>query len=123
MRNCGFSKRADKVACSAGTLVKMTCSIAGGAKPQVICVCERNAKLNTGPACTYADAKATALVEAGAVTFDVTCPAAAALAWSPSRSASPRTTESRSASAVPLAIRLQMDSHIARTGSSRFLRS
>lgn len=76
LKNCGFTKGAPQVACTAGAAVKLHCTAAAGAQTQVVRVCERSETLRTGIPCKYEDALATALVPAEGVDVSVNCPAA-----------------------------------------------
>ncbi len=73
LRSCGFAEAPRTLrSCAAGSIVKLSCSVAGPA--QVLRVCEKSAKLGVGVACTVADASANAIVGA-ATTVSFACPA------------------------------------------------
>ena len=73
-RNCGWTPSVNQLNCSPGSTVRMRCSIASNAAPQVVRVCERSAKLNTSPACIDRRALASQPVET-TKDFSFTCPA------------------------------------------------
>jgi len=75
LRNCGFHKQHDKVACTPGAQVKMHCTLPGGAAPHTVRVCESSA-LESGIACTHGDALANVVVEAAGAAVTFTCPMA-----------------------------------------------
>jgi Lysyl oxidase len=74
-RNCGFEYDGKVISCSAGSKVRVTCSRAPGADPQVVRLCEGSHKLNAGVACVDKDALGVLVLtddEAKSVTLD--CP-------------------------------------------------
>jgi hypothetical protein len=76
-RNCGFTYDHTVRACEPGKATTIHCSVADGAAPQAVRLCEASTLLGAGVACLDADALAASDVEAGgAVTLTFTCPAA-----------------------------------------------
>lgn len=73
-RACGFTELDDTLTCTAGAPVSLSCTVADVTKPQVLRICEASHALDTGTACTWRDALASATVD-GPVSVDFTCPA------------------------------------------------
>jgi len=88
LRNCGFKKQTNKVTCSPGQTVRLSCTVPKSSTPQVLRVCEYSNALQTGIPCKYEDSwvpkargvsdqpytLANSLVD-GATTVTFTCPA------------------------------------------------
>ncbi|HSM56216.1 MAG TPA: lysyl oxidase family protein [Candidatus Sulfomarinibacteraceae bacterium] len=78
LRNCGFREVTIEgldAACRVQQPVSLSLRAAGeDAPPQVVRVCERSAVLDTGVACTYGDAVANEIVDAGGATVSFLCP-------------------------------------------------
>jgi len=77
LRNCGFTRQDNRVACQPGKPIRLECSVAGGARPQAIRFCEHSEVLGTGTACTWDASLAGGTISAGNPTsFTVSCPTA-----------------------------------------------
>jgi Lysyl oxidase len=78
LRDCGLTEQKDaasRITCAPGAHVKLSCSIADPAVPQMVRVCERSHALDAGVACTFRDALGNAII-AGATAVELTCPPA-----------------------------------------------
>lgn len=76
-RNCGFARQGSLVTCTPGQTVNISCSIKGGAQPQVVRFCDTSKVLGVGIPCTYRDTFANVAVSSGsAQTVSFTCPSA-----------------------------------------------
>ncbi len=75
-RNCGFTQQPTIRTCTAGATTTISCSGGTVAQPQVVRVCEASRALKTGVDCTFQDALANVVVEAGAKVVTFRCPTA-----------------------------------------------
>jgi hypothetical protein len=75
LRDCGFVKQRDDIACTPGKKVRLTCRVDDGKPDQVLRVCENSAKLG-GIACMYSAALANTTVGDRGTAVSFTCPAA-----------------------------------------------
>ena len=73
-RNCGFAKQADMQACVPGEATTLSCSVAPGAPPQALRVCESSAVLGHGIPCLFREALASVTVTDTPVDVAFTCP-------------------------------------------------
>lgn len=76
LRNCGFKKQSDLETCTPGAKIKLHCTVAAGAAPQTVRVCESSKVLKSGTACTHGFSIGNSLVTEAGADVDVTCPAA-----------------------------------------------
>ena len=74
LRDCGFTKQQEHVACPAGKRVELSCTVATGKPTSVARLCDDSAKLG-GIACMYADSLANTTVGERATRVSFTCPA------------------------------------------------
>jgi hypothetical protein len=77
LRNCGFTKQDNRVACTPGKAVRVQCSVPATARPQALRLCDYSAVLGTGLACTWDAALAGGTIAPGTTSkLAFTCPAA-----------------------------------------------
>jgi hypothetical protein len=76
LRNCGFTKQDNRLACTPGKAVQLDCTVAAGAQPQAVRFCDYSAALGTGIGCTW-DARLAGgtVVDGKSSTFAFACPA------------------------------------------------
>jgi hypothetical protein len=75
LRDCGFAQQQDKIACTAGKPVHITCRVGDDKPTQVLRVCDNSAKLG-GIACMYGAALANATVAGRETRVSFPCPTA-----------------------------------------------
>jgi Lysyl oxidase len=76
LRDCGFKRQENALACSPGREVTLHCATDNGKPAQVVRVCETSQVLGTGVACVYRESLANATVDAEETSLTFTCPAA-----------------------------------------------
>ena len=75
LRNCGFTKQDDKLKCTPGAKVTLSCAVPAGGAPHAVRICETSAVLKTGIPCIYDQALATGTADTGApAVVSFTCP-------------------------------------------------
>ncbi|MGC4087442.1 MAG: lysyl oxidase family protein [Polyangiaceae bacterium] len=74
LRDCGFAKQKQNVACRPGRPVRLSCSVPAGAANQVLRACDSSAKLGGVP-CMYADSLANSVIKSSGTNVTFTCPA------------------------------------------------
>lgn len=77
LRNCGFTSvpAENDNSCTPGETVTLDLETADDSAMQVLRVCERSAALGIGVACTYEDATANVVLDAGSSSVSFACPA------------------------------------------------
>lgn len=81
-RACGLDELADDLTCTPGETVSLSCTVGDPTRPQVMRICEASHVLDTGVACTWRDALASANVD-GVANVEFTCPGVRDLATEP----------------------------------------
>lgn len=74
-RNCGFTQQATLRACAAGAPRAISCTGGSAAQPMIVRICETSRVFQHGVDCSFQDALANIIVDAGATATTFTCPA------------------------------------------------
>ncbi len=74
LRNCGFTRSQNRVACTAGTTVRMHCALETPGAPQVLRVCDYSSALGSGIPCKYEESIKSKVVTAAGADVNFGCP-------------------------------------------------